>query len=187
MALLKGGGNHRSSIFRAHVGAAIIRRDSRIGDFPDWGDQSAGTPNNKGLESELERLVSATLSRMQVLCIQVPDSPGPRSDRAYIERNAIALLSKVGSRVDVPSDTWLGRSSAHPSIRKSGLWNVNYVDEPGWDPQFLEVFDYYARATVHKVPFVAGSVAPLGWWDRVRAPDQMSFGWSEEDDDSGRD
>jgi 5'-3' exonuclease len=183
----EGGGNHRSSIFRSHVGAAIIRRDSRIDEFPDWGDQSAGTSDNKGLESELENLVSATLSRMQVLCIQVPDSPGSRSDRAYIERNAIALLSKVASRVDAPSDTWLGRSSAHPSIRKSGLWNVNYVDEPGWDPQFLEVFDYYARATVHKVPFVAGSVAPFGWWDRVRSPNQMSLSWSEEDDDAGRD
>jgi 5'-3' exonuclease len=182
----EGGGNHRSSIFRSHVGAAIIRRDSRVGEFPDWGDQSAGTSANKSLESELERLVSATLSRMQVLCIQVPDNPGPRSDRAYIERNAIAILSKVGSRVDVPSATWLGRSSTHPSIRKSGLWNVNYVDEPGWDPQFLEVFDYYARATVHKVPTIAGSVAPLGWWHRVRSHDQTTFSWSEEDDDAGR-
>ena len=139
------------------------------------------------LESELEKLVSATLSRMQIVCVEVRDSPGPRSDRAYIERNAIALLSKVGSRIDAPSDTWLGRSSAHPAVRKSGLWNVNYVDEPSWDPAFLEVFDYYARATAGKAPFVVGPVAPSGWWDRMRSPDQMSFRWSDEDDDAGRD
>lgn len=183
----EGGGNHRSSIFRSHVGAAMILRDSRIGEFPDWGDQSAGTADNRSIESELEKLVSAAISTMQILCLDVRDTPGPRSDRAYIERNAIALLSKVGSRIDVPSDTWLGRSSAHPCVRKSGLWNVNYVDEPSWDPAFLEVFDYYARATAGKAPFVEGSVAPSGWWDRARSPDQMNFPWSDEDDKAERD
>jgi hypothetical protein len=182
----EGGGNHRSSIFRSHVGAAIIKRDSRIGKYPDWGDQSAGTIDNKSLESELEKLVSATISRMRILCLEIRDSPGPRSDRAYIERNAIALLSKVGSRIDAPSDTWLGRSSTHPSIRKSGLWNVNYVDEPSWDPAFLEVFDYYARATAGEASFVEGSVAPWGWWNRAWSRDQMIFPWSD-DDDAGRD
>jgi hypothetical protein len=183
----EGGGNHRSSIFRSHVGAAIILRDSRLGEFPYWGDQSAGTADNRSIESELEKLVSAAISTMQILCLDVRDTPGPRSDRAYIERNAIALLSKVGSRIDVPSDTWLGRSSAHPCVRKSGLWNVNYVDEPSWDPAFLKVLDYYARATVGKAPFVEGSVAPSGWWDRARSPDQMNFPWSDEDDKAERD
>jgi len=183
----EGGGNHRSSIFRSHVGAAIIRRDSRLGEFPHWGDQSAGTVDNKSIESELEKLVSATISEMQILCLDVRDGAGPRSDRAYIERNAIALLSKVGSRIDAASDTWLGRSSAHPCVRKSGLWNVNYVDEPSWDPAFLEVLDYYARATAGKAPFSEGSVAPSGWWDRTRSADQMDFQWSDEDDGAERD
>jgi hypothetical protein len=169
--VIEGGGNHRSSIFRSHVGAAIIRRDSRIGEFPDWGDQSAGTAENKSLETELEKTVSATISRMQVLCLDIRDSAGSRSDRAYIERNAIALLSKVGSRIDTPSDTWLGRSSAHPCIRKSGLWNVNFVDEPTWDPAFLEVLDYYARATGGKAPF-----SPDG--------NQVAFEWNGERQDN---
>jgi 5'-3' exonuclease len=183
--VVEGGGNHRSSIFRSHVGAAIIRRDSRIGEFPSWGDQSAGTAENKSLESELEKAVSGTISRMQILCLDIRDTAGPRSDRAYIERNAIALLSKVGSRIDTPSDAWLGRSSAHPCVRKSGLWNVNYVDEPTWDPAFLEVLDYYARATGGKAAFTEGSIAPSGWWDRARSPDQTNFRWSDEDDDAG--
>jgi 5'-3' exonuclease len=178
----EGGGNHRSSIFRSHIGTAIIHRDSRVGEFPDWGDQSAGTLESRSSESELERLVSMTLSKMQILCLDVRDAAGPRSDRAYIERNAIALLAKLGFRIDAPSDAWLGRSSAHPSIRKSGLWNVNYVDEPSWDPAFLEVFDYYVRAMAGEAPFVERSVAPSGWWNRARSNDQMNFQWSDDDD-----
>jgi len=177
-----GGGNHRSSIFRSHMGAAIIERDSRSGEFPNWSDQSAGTAENRSLEAELEGLVSAELSRMQILCLNVPDTPGPRSDRAYIERNAIALLSKVGSRLDKQSDTWLGKSSSHASIRKSGLWNVNFVDEPSWDPAFLDVLDYYARATAGKAPFVGCSIAPAEWWDRTHSRDQMQFHWNGADD-----
>jgi hypothetical protein len=123
-----------------------------------------------------------TLSKMQILCLDVRDAAGPRSDRAYIERNAIALLAKLGFRIDAPSDAWLGRSSAHPSIRKSGLWNVNYVDEPSWDPAFLEVFDYYVRAMAGEAPFVERSVAPSGWWNRARSNDQMNFQWSDDDD-----
>jgi 5'-3' exonuclease len=177
-----GGGNHRSSIFRSHVGAAILQRDSRLEEYPAWGDQSTGTADNKSLESELEKLVSATISQMRILCLEIRDSPGPRSDRAFIERNAIALLSKAGSRIDIPSDAWLGRSSIHPTVRKSGLWNVNYVDEPSWDPAFLEVFDYYVRATTGRAPFVDESIAPWGWWNRAWSRDQMNFQWSGTDD-----
>jgi hypothetical protein len=165
---------------------AIIERDSRIGEFPFWGDQSAGTAENRSIESSLEQLVSAALSKMQIVCLNVPDTPGPRSDRAYIERNAIALLSKVGSRLDAPSGTWLGISSPHPAIRKSGLWNVNFVDEGSWDTAFLDVFDYYARATAGKAPFVGRSVAPAEWWERARSRGQMQFQWSDDDNGIGR-
>ena len=174
-----GGGNHRSSIFRSHIGAAIINRDTRRSDFPEWGDQEAGTAKVRSLETGLEQTVSSILSGMQILCLNIPDEPGPRSDRAYIERNAIALLSKVGSQMDTPSPDWLGRSSPHPSIRKSGLWNVNFVDEPYCDPAFLDVLDYYARATVGTVPFTGRSVAPPDWWERARSRDQLHFQWSE--------
>jgi len=32
-----GGGNHRGSIFRLHVGEAMIERDGREGEYPQWG------------------------------------------------------------------------------------------------------------------------------------------------------
>ena len=177
-----GGGNHRSSIFRSHLGAAMIERDKRYKDFPYWGDQDAGTANVRSAESELEQAVSVVLSHMRILCVNIPDEPGPHSDRAYIERNSIALLAKVGSQLDTPSRTWLGHLSPHPSIRKSGLWNVNFVDDPSWDPAFLDVLDYYVSATIGKVPFTGRSIAPQGWWERTHPCDQLDFSWSNNDD-----
>jgi hypothetical protein len=174
-----GGGNHRSSIFRSHIGAAIIDRDARKDDFPNWGDQDAGTAENRALEVALEQAVSSVLSGMQILCLNIPDEPGPRSDRAYIERNAIALLARVGSQMDTPSPDWLGRFSPHPSIRKSGLWNVNFVNEPSCDPAFLDVLDYYVRATTGRAPFTGRSLAPSDWWEHARSRDQMHFRWSD--------
>jgi hypothetical protein len=118
---------------------------------------------------------------MWVTAVEVPDEAGPRSDRAFIERNAIALLSQVGRLVDPASKLWLGRSSPHPAIGRSGLWNVNYVDEPDYHPQFLEVFDYYARVTAGKVARVRDSIAPIGWWDRNIPVGQSKFEWKDPD------
>lgn len=58
-----GTGNHRGSIFRLHVGAALLAR------------------------------VSEHIGSMSVLWVDVPDEPGPGSMRSFIARNAIALLS----------------------------------------------------------------------------------------------
>jgi hypothetical protein len=179
-----GGGNHRSSIFRSHVGTAILHRDSRVGELPDWGNQSAGDQATKSLEASLERLVSTTICQMRILCVEVRDEAGPRSDRAFLERNAISLLSTVGAVIDRPSRNWLGNSSPHPAINKSGLWNVNYVAERSWDPEFLEVFDYYARATIGEIPFVNRSIAPPGWWNRGRSRSQINFPWYDDDHDA---
>jgi hypothetical protein len=49
--------------------------------------------------------------------------------RAFIERNAIALISNGMHPHDPPSDGWLGRYSLKAEIRQSGLWNVNHVRE----------------------------------------------------------
>jgi hypothetical protein len=58
--------------------------------------------------------------------------------RGYVERNAIALLSNyVDAPLDQPSATWLGRFSDRERIRRSGLWNSDYVDEPS-APEFLD-------------------------------------------------
>jgi hypothetical protein len=79
---------------------------------------------------------------MTVLWVEVPDEPGPESDRGYIERNAIALLSNGLRPLDTPSDFWLGLHSPREGIRRSGLWNLNHVKER-YRPEFLNVLDRY--------------------------------------------
>lgn len=70
--------------------------------------------------------------------MDVDDEPDPRSDRAYIERNAIALASNYDREpVDPRADGWLGTDSPSEKIRGSGLWNVDHVDE-SYDPAFLD-------------------------------------------------
>jgi hypothetical protein len=170
-----GGGNHRSSIFRSHLGAAILRRDARTGDLPHWGDQTADVAVVRESELWLEKAVSAAISTMSVVAVDVPDEAGAHSDRAFVERNAIALLSRIGSKADPASSQWLGRSSPHPSILQSGLWNVNYVDDSSYHRRFLEVFEYYARVTAGVAPRVRGTVAPPQWWNTDIPEEQMAF------------
>jgi hypothetical protein len=134
-----GGGNHRASIFRRHVGAAMLARDGEfIGDHPSWGVRSSASKAVRDSEATHERRVSEYLGRMSVLWVEVADEPGPDSERAYIERNAIALLSNELDPLDPPSEAWLGRHSTREAIARSGLWNLNHVAER-YDREFLDL------------------------------------------------
>lgn len=124
-----GGGNHRGSIFRLHIGEALIA----IGDYPAevtarWGRGTSAPAEVVAAEYPLELAVSRYIGAMPVLWLDVDDEPGAGSDRGVIEAGAIALLSNYGGPpVDPPSPGWLGRHSSRASIRESGLWNVNHV------------------------------------------------------------
>ncbi len=60
------------------------------------------------------------------------------SQRAYIERNTIALFSNYQREaVDARPDDWLGHHSRSGKICESGLWNVNHVNEE-YDPACLD-------------------------------------------------
>ena len=137
-----GGGSHRGSIFRRHVGGALLAR----GGFPPgiadtWGrGSSSGSDEVRATERPLERAVSAYIGAMPFLVLAADDEPGPASIRGYIERNAIALLSTAGVELDPPSPDWLGRDCPHPAVRASGLWNVDPVGE-AYDPAFLDRFE----------------------------------------------
>ena len=77
---------------------------------------------------------------MPFLWLNVDDTPGPESRRAFIERNAIALLSNYGKpSIDPASTNWLGLWSPHENekVKKSGLWNQKHVDGD-YDPSFLD-------------------------------------------------
>jgi hypothetical protein len=122
-----GGGNHRGSIFRLHLGHAIAKRDALS--VSSWGNKSTASRATREAEAPHEHRVSEYLARMSVMWVSVDDDPGPQSARAVIERGAIALLSNRLSPVDPPSDNWLGRTSSRPEIQRSGLWNLNYVSD----------------------------------------------------------
>lgn len=136
-----GGGNHRGSVFRKRVGEALIKRDERQDEFPDWGAGSSAARELRLEELPIEQQVSEYIRDLPFLWVAIDDEPGPDSDRAFIERNAIALLSNYRQDpIDKRDEEWLGRYSPCVEIRESGLWNVNHVDEE-YDPSFLDRFE----------------------------------------------
>ena len=88
------GGNHRGSIFRSHVGSALIQKDNWAGEIQEtWGIGQNAPREIKLLEKPLEQSVSQYIRKMPFLWLEVNDEPGPNSLRGYIEGNTIALLS----------------------------------------------------------------------------------------------
>jgi hypothetical protein len=139
-----GNGNHRGSIFRLHVGAAILARDGQ--ELSSWGVGGSAGREVRAPEAPLEARVSIHIGAMSVLWVDVPDEPGPMSARAFIERNAIALLSNRLSPDDPPSSSWLGQHSPSTHIRRSGLWNLRHVEQD-YDPAFLRLLQDAVTAT----------------------------------------
>lgn len=140
-----GRGNHRGSIFRLHIGKALMNRSNGGINVPTWGQGQNAPIRTQQKEKELEKRVSEYLGKMPFLWLTVPGRAGPDSDRAYIERNAIGLLSNCSDPLDAPSNDWLGRSSPVQEIRNSGLWNVNHV-QGKYDRTFLKVIETYVDA-----------------------------------------
>lgn len=133
-----GGGNHRGSIFRLIIGAALINRGHLT--FPTWGIGNTADRTIRDAEVDLERQVSEFIGRMCFLWLAIEDEPGPNSQRGYVERNAISLLSNYGKpALDAASKLWLGHCSDRERVRKSGLWNQNHVEE-AYNPTFLDTF-----------------------------------------------
>ena len=85
--------------------------------------------------------VSRYIGTMPFLFLGVEDEPGPASERGFIERNTIALLSAYREASPDPSSPgWLGGSSDRERVRLSGLWNNNHVDE-AYAPSFLDLME----------------------------------------------
>lgn len=123
---LGGGGNHRGSIFRLHVGTALINREKL--NLPTWSRGNTATGDIRESEHFLEQKVSQVIGAMPFLWLRVEDPTGPNSLRGYIERNSIHLLSNyMREPIDPPSQNWLGNYCANSTVRESGLWNVEEV------------------------------------------------------------
>ncbi|WP_251342819.1 hypothetical protein [Haloplanus halophilus] len=132
------GGNHRGSVFRERVGEALIERHDLHDDYPEWGHGSSASRDRRLAELDLERRVSDYIRELPFLWVKIDDEPSSDSDRAYVERNTIALASNYRREaIDPRADGWLGTDSPSEKIRNSGLWNVDHVDESS-DPAFLD-------------------------------------------------
>jgi hypothetical protein len=134
-----GGGNHRGSIFRLIVGAALLNRDGL--EFPTWGNGNTASREVRCGELALECAVSQVIGAMPFLWLAIDDEAGPESLRGFIERNAIALLSNYNKQpIDPPSQGWLGHRCDRERVKNSGLWNSRHVDE-AYDTAFLDKLD----------------------------------------------
>jgi hypothetical protein len=131
-----GGGNHRASVFRRHIGAALIRRNGLPDDLlASWLDRHRPPSERASQEADIECEVSQYIGAMPFLWLNVPD----RADRGYLESNSIALLSRLTGGPDLPSPSWLGQYAERAEIRRSGLWNVQHV------------YGHYEHACLHRL------------------------------------
>lgn len=132
------GGNHWSSIFRHHVGDALIEKYQLKSACPTWN----GELRDAALEREVEEMVSKTIRAMPFIWLEVGDGAGGSRTRDCVERNAIALLSNLNRpALDPPSPHWLGRFCKYSDkVKPSGLWNDKLVTHSTYDPKFIDRF-----------------------------------------------
>ena len=125
--------NHglRSSVFRHHIGLALImrhklsqRQDTLEEGSKTWFRLKKSEPSNeveRDFDQRVESRVTQVLRAMSVAWVVT--SNAARIERKRIERNLIGLLSSA----DSPSTAWLGSWHSHEKIRGSGLWNIEHV------------------------------------------------------------
>ena len=125
------GGDRRQSVFRRHVGGALLRRiDLEHPELAAWFSQ-------EGMFPAIEAQVSKWLRENTYFrCFLVDD----RDERRRLESGLIALFSQhpLGN----PSDDWLGKHAVDERVRHSGLWNSNHVFGA---PLTQEDFDLLSR------------------------------------------
>lgn len=140
-----GGGNHRGSIFRRHVGSALLNKSDDVQLLASWMAPDP-LPGQLDAERALEVEVSRVIRGMPFLWLSVPTRPDGSSDRGFLERNSIAILSTLAGGEEVASPNWLGRHAVAPKVRESSLWNVNHVDDE-FEPSSLDLLQAYTGTT----------------------------------------
>lgn len=113
--------NREGSVFRRHLGTALLKKK----EFPDdevdeWrrGRKSPRWSDFKDIEDEIDRLLPSNFFFRVVAVEDV-------GERKSLEEKLIASLSACPQCG--PSESWLGRLAWSERIRRSGLWNSNHV------------------------------------------------------------
>ena len=79
------------------------------------------------------------------------NEPRPWQPSLLHRADSIALLSNELEPLNSPSPSWLGRHSPREEIRRSGLWNLDYVWER-YDPDCFGVLEELAGDTLGAAP-----------------------------------
>jgi len=114
------GGNKNGSVFRKHLGGALLRRadpaDPRLAEWIAQGGDSY---------PEVEEAVSRRLREsFTFVWVRVPS----KETRLSLESGLIALLAQHCT--GAASSDWLGLHALAPAIVSSGLWNTQHVASP---------------------------------------------------------
>ena len=118
------GGNHRSSVFRKHIGTALLKGKFSDKRLNSWGKGSNAKKDIKDKEEWLELKVSSEIRKLWCCVFEIDDMPSKNSKRSTIEKLLINLLSN--SNIDLISKNWLGKNSDSKEIMNTGLWNIQY-------------------------------------------------------------
>ncbi len=139
-------GSKNGSVFRKLLRGALLRRADA--DHPclrpgpgkgHWEKQDEQPcPECLPMEREVTRLLRG---EFWFRCVEIRDLPL----RNRLEGELIATLSLC--RACTPSEQWLGRYAYNENVRRSGLWNSNYV------------FDRSALITERDIACLASSTA----------------------------
>lgn len=148
-----GGGNHRGSIFRRHVGRAFIQKDGLQDEYPYWGTTHASgisweTDRLRENEHPLEERVSRYIRSLPFLYVSIPGEPEPGNDRDRIESNSIAMVSHFRrANPRLYKNDWVGHESPKPEIHQTGLWNIDHVTDDFSPAVVAELNDYIDRTS----------------------------------------
>ena len=116
------GSNREGSVFRKHVGAALMARDGEPDqDMREWGEGRNGERFHDEKFKQYERRVTEQTANGVYRVLKVDDM----GERLEFEEKLIALFSHC--RHCRPSPHWLGNWAVGPKIREAGLWNVQHV------------------------------------------------------------
>ena len=158
--------NHHRSIFRKHIGRAILNKRSdpyleawNI-DFTTRANRASyGALRDTAREAEIEREVSDWLRQHTSFClISEPDEQA----RKTLESGLIALLAQEPSCV--PSAHWLGLWAPDSRMSESGLWNIQGLK--GAPLTFGEVSGLASRFVME---WGGGIPDPAAPWSSLRA------------------
>ncbi|MDW7730424.1 MAG: hypothetical protein SCJ94_10550 [Bacillota bacterium] len=110
-------GNRNSSVFRKHLGGAIINRDCpdevRLG---KWFNKNEPAPN--GIENRVSDILE---QNFYYSCLDFKN----KKERLSLEEGLIALFA--GDMLEKASTDWLGNYAVSENIKSSSLWNSEHT------------------------------------------------------------